>query len=215
MNPDDLLDRLSADMSHRRRWTPQRLLLAGVGIALLIATILSYLLLAQEPDASVIRIAEPLFLLKMAFVLSIVFSALSIVRDLSSPGRKVGWQALVMVAPFLIIAVVSAEEMLGTHSTGWEHELAHASIATCLWQIGLLALPAFAVLTAIVRSLAPVNLARTGLYLGLLSGAIGAFGYAFHCHENFVTLVAVSYSLAIVQMGLLGACLGPRLLRWS
>ena len=70
-------------------------------------------------------------------------------------------------------------------------------------------------LAPLVRMLAPVNLARTGLYVGLLSGAIGAFGYAFHCHENYLTVVAAYYTLAIVQMGILGAVLGPRLLRWT
>ncbi len=198
----------------RRRWAPQRVLLAGVLAALAVTTALAYAFVAPSDNGSE-RLVEPVFLLKMAFIVSVVFSALAIVRDLSCPGRHSTWQTSMIAVPFLVVALLSVNELLVGHPEGLEHDLIHASIMGCLWQIGMLAMPAFAVITAIVRSLAPVNLSRTGLYVGLLSGSIGAFGYAFHCHEDFVTIVAISYTLAIIQMGVFGALIGPRLLRWA
>lgn len=211
-------DRFIDSLVQERRdsfWTSNRLLVAAVVAALCVAAFCSYLFLGASSEAPSGSSVQPIFLLKIAFVLSIVFSALSIVRDLSSPGRRIGLPLLLIVAPFIVVGALSVNELLSGHAQTFVHSTLHASITTCLWQIGLLALPAFAVLVVIVRTLAPVHLARTGLYIGLLSGAIGAFGYAFHCHESFVSIVAISYSLAIAQMGLLGSLLGPRLLRWS
>ena len=92
---------------------------------------------------------------------------------------------------------------------------AGCNLLECLWQIPALAIPAFVILTFAVRYLAPTNLIRTGAYMGLVAGGIGAIGYAFHCHDDSVAFVAVSYTLAIAEMTVVGALLGPRILRWT
>jgi hypothetical protein len=43
---------------------------------------------------------------------------------------------------------------------------------------------------------------------------LGASGYALACPEASPAFVAVWYSLGVLLTGLLGAALGPRLLRW-
>ncbi len=66
-----------------------------------------------------------------------------------------------------------------------------------------------------LRRLAPVYLVRAGAYVGLLAGAIGAAGYALHCHDDSIAFVAIAYTLAMAEAVIFGAIIGPRLLRWS
>jgi hypothetical protein len=81
--------------------------------------------------------------------------------------------------------------------------------------VPLLSIPAFAILIILARRLAPTNLTRAGAYIGLMAGGFGAAGYALHCGEDSMLFVATAYTLAISEMAVLGALLGPRLLRWT
>lgn len=213
MKRDDLIEQMVSEATSRKRVSPAFLLVISTGIALALTIALSYVF-ASPAEAAGFRF-EAIFLVKCAFVLSVMFGALSIVRDLSTPGREVKWHSALIGVPFVVMLALTTKELVVEHPSGLQHDLSHASLITCLWQVALLAIPTFFALSIVVRMLAPVNLARTGLYVGLLSGAIGAFAYAFHCHENYLTVVAAYYTLAIVQMGVLGAVLGPRLLRWA
>ena len=49
---------------------------------------------------------------------------------------------------------------------------------------------------------------------GLLAGAFAAAVYCLHCPETSAIFVLIWYSLGILATSLLGALLGPRLLRW-
>lgn len=212
MKQDDLIEQMVSEAGSNKRISPGLLLLVSTGIALALTIALSYAF-ASLIEASTSNF-DAIFFVKCAFVLSVMVSALSIVRDFSTPGREIKWGIPLIGLPFLVMVALTIKELAGEHPSGLEHDLSHASLLTCLWQVALLAVPTFVALSVVVRMLAPVNLRQTGLYVGLLSGAIGAFGYAFHCHENYLTVVTAYYTLAIAQMGILGALLGPKLLRW-
>ena len=214
MNPDDLIERLSAEAGRRPRQSIPASLITAVSVATILTLGLSYAFLAPI-EWTAQQLMQPVFMLKIAFLVSVLLASLSIVRDLSSPGRKVSFRLTFALVPFLSLAVLSYDEVTARHLDGLQHELVHQSVVACLLHVGLLAIPAFAILVFTVKSFAPVDLSRAGLHIGVLSGCIGALGYAFHCHDEFITLFAVSYTLAIVQMGLIGALLGPRLLRWA
>jgi hypothetical protein len=47
-----------------------------------------------------------------------------------------------------------------------------------------------------------------------MAGALGALGYALSCEESSPAFVAVWYTAGVALVGLLGAALGPRVLRW-
>lgn len=218
MNSDDLIERLSAEAGQGPRRSIPASLIAAVSVAisvtLVLSLVLSYVSLAPT-EFTLLHLMQPVFMLKIAFLVSLLLASLSIVRDLSSPGRRVSMQLTFVLMPFLTLAVLSYDEVTAPHPAGLQHELVHQSVIACLLHVGLLAVPAFAILMFTVKAFAPVNLSRAGLFVGVLSGCIGALGYAVHCHDEFITLVAISYTLAIVQMGLIGALLGPRLLRWA
>jgi hypothetical protein len=84
----------------------------------------------------------------------------------------------------------------------------------CPWGVLALSLPALAGCVWALRGLAPTRPRRAGAAAGLFAGALGALSYSLVCPEASLTFVAIWYSLGIALAGLLGALLGPRILRW-
>ena len=181
----------------------------------LVLTLSLTLLKTRDDLSATLAIYDYVFLLKLVFTFAVVASALPIVRDLSVPGRRVGWGSVLAAVPFAIVMVLALRELASLPVIEWPHHVGHASWLECLWQIPALAVPAFVILAVAVRRLAPTNLVRAGTYVGLLAGGIGALGYAFHCHDDEVAFVAFSYTSAILETALIGAFLGPRVLRWT
>jgi hypothetical protein len=85
---------------------------------------------------------------------------------------------------------------------------------TCPWNVLVLSLPALAATLWAMRGLAPTRAPVAGFAAGVFAGALGAFGYALSCPETSPAFVAAWYSLGVGLTGLLGAALGPRVLRW-
>jgi hypothetical protein len=93
-------------------------------------------------------------------------------------------------------------------------ELLGHSWKTCPRNIVLLALPPMAGAFWALRGLAPTRPRLAGAAAGLFAGALGAAAYALSCIEIASSFVAVWYTLGISASALIGALLGPRLLRW-
>ena len=85
---------------------------------------------------------------------------------------------------------------------------------TCTLNITLLALPLFGAGLWVIKGLAPTRPAWAGASCGLLAGATAATVYALHCPEMAAPFLAVWYVLGFATPAVLGALLGPRLLRW-
>lgn len=212
---DELIARLSRE-PRTKSLSPTPIIVIGATVAVLLAMVLSIEWLKPRADLAPALLAENhIFLLKLIFTVGVVIATLPIVRDLSAPGRRIGlWSALAAV-PFVMVLILALREFANAPAGEWSHHLHHASWLECLWQIPALAIPAFAILTLSVRRLAPTNLVRAGAYIGLAAGGIGATGYAFHCPDDSMAIVAVFYTLAILEMTLIGALVGPQFLRWG
>lgn len=216
MKTDDLIKYLSQDAPRQPVFAPAAAVLVAAAAALAFALVFSMIWLRPRADLIATVTAENhVFLLKFAFTLGVVFSALPIIRDLSVPGRRLGPWSLLAVIPFVIVGVLALQESSGVRVRGVSHHADFASWLECLWQIPALSIPALAILFLAVRWLAPTNLRLIGGYIGLAAGGIGAVGYAFHCDHDSMTFVATFYSLAIFEMAILGALFGPRVLRWT
>lgn len=210
MKTDELIDQLSHAPMERRRASPTAIVAAAALSALALAVLLSVALLRPRSD----DVDTVTFVLKLAFGVGVVCSVLPIMRDLCIPGRRLGMRSLLAAAPFAVIAIFAATELAARPAHAWSHHDTLASWIECLWLIPALAVPAFVILIAAARQLAPTNLKQTGAYAGLAAGGIGAIGYAFHCDHNSTALIATFYTLAIFETTALGAWLGPRFLRW-
>jgi len=216
MNTDDLIDTLSRKRTRRSGLTTSLTLVLSSTLALLIVLILSLVWLEPRTDlAAGLAVHNYVFLLKLIFVASVIAGALAIIRDLSVPGRPVGWAPILTITPFAVIIILALRELSFVPVGQWSHHVGHASWLECLWQIPVLSIPAFVIITIAVRHLAPTNLARAGAYMGLFAGGVGAIGYALHCHNDAIAFVAISYTVAILEMTLIGALVGPRILQWK
>lgn len=216
MQTDDLITALSREPARHKGGAPTTVILLAAGVALFLALMLSALWLKPRADLAASLVTHNhTFLLKLIFTFGVVAAAVPIVRDLSVPGYRVHWRSILIAAPFVLIMLLALRELAALPVTDWSHHVSFESWLDCLWQVPALAIPAFVILMLSVRRLAPTNLVRTGAYVGLLAGAIGAVGYALHCHHDSVAFVALAYTVAILEMAAAGALIGPRLLHWS
>lgn len=84
----------------------------------------------------------------------------------------------------------------------------------CLLCIVCFAVVPFAALTWAIHKGAPTRLSLRGAIAGVIAGGLGAAAYAFGCTTDTIPFIAVCYGAAIALCALIGAQLGPRLLRW-
>ena len=159
------------------------------------------------------------------------FAALSVWLKLGYTGAlaaAAGWLAAragrpvprVTVPGFAVLAVVLLMVGLGASVMGSSapgdrmHVLMGNTALQCPWLVLALSLPALGLSFWAMRSLAPTQLRMAGFAAGLLAGAVGAFGYSLACPEASAAFVSVWYTLGIALTGVLGAALGPQVLRW-
>lgn len=187
---------------------------AAISLAVLISFIaviaLSLLLLGPRTDLSG-NLAE---FFHVALTLSIAGPATLIVRDLSVPGRKLKRCFILAGVPLLLLCIFAAHEIATSTLQAFHHRATQESWLTCLWQVSALAALAFGILLGSVRRLAPTDLRRTGMFIGMLAGSIGALGYCLHDQDGSAVFGATVYLAVIAAMTTLGSVLGPRVLRW-
>lgn len=216
MKVDELVAILARDDPRPAMHPPTVTVMCAAILALALVLMTSVAWLKFRPDiAAELVVYNRIFLLKLIFTASVVAGALPIVRDLSVPGCRVRRISILAAAPFAVITALALGELSNLPVSKWTHHVGGASWLDCLWQIPALSVPAFVVLAVAIRRLAPTKLVRTGAAVGLLAGGMGAIGYALHCHDDAIAFVALSYTAAILEVTLLGAFLGPRVLRWT
>lgn len=115
------------------------------------------------------------------------------------------WVVMGLIALGSIVSMTSPERLEAWLGHSW---------TICPLNILLLSLPALAMTLWALRGLAPTRPRRAGGVAGVLAGALGATGYSLGCIEVEPLFVATWYTLGIVLTALLGAWLGPRMLRW-
>ena len=72
----------------------------------------------------------------------------------------------------------------------------------------------FATLVWAIRQGAPTQLSLSGAIAGVVAGGLGTVAYALSCSSDTIPFIAFCYGAAIALCALIGAQLGPRLLRW-
>jgi len=187
---------------------------AAISFAVLMSLIaviaLSLLLLGPRTDLSG-NLAE---LFHVALTLSIAGPAALIVRDLAVPGRNLKRCFILAGIPLLLLCIFAAHEIATSSLLAFHRRATQESWLTCLWQVSALAALAFGILLGGVRQLAPTDLRRTGMFIGMLAGSIGALGYCLHDQNDSAIFGATVYLAVIATMTILGSVLGPRALRW-
>jgi hypothetical protein len=215
MTTDALVESLVSRSAEPMSYAPRPMLAMATSAALASSVLLSMIWLKPRPDFSFeLAVRNGVFALKIVFAVGVVWAALLLLRRLSVPGRNIEGTARIVGIPFVAVAAAGLLELVFANSLPWGHHPGHGSWLECLWEIPILGLPALVLLMMSLRRLAPTRLRLSGCAVGLLSGGIGAFGYALHCGDDSASFVAAAYTAAIGEMAILGALLGPRLLRW-
>lgn len=213
MKTDELIDFLSAGVQPVDRRQLTRTVGVGDGVAAAVATAVMLAIFGPRPDAWTAH-ADGYLLLKILFTVGIVVPGTFYLVRLARPGGEHRVRGILLAAPFVVIVLLGALALCFAPTTHWNRMIVGNQWLECLLSIPLIAVVPFAVLVWAVRKTAPTDLTRTGAFIGLTAGAISATGYALHCIDDSLPFIAVWYGGTIALCTLIGAKLGPRLLRW-
>lgn len=213
MKTDDLVAMLAAGPVAVPRQAASRRL----GLALAIGAPLSLAILLVEYGLRrdlLQALFWPMFWVKLLFPLAIAGAAFVMVQRLARPGVPVRRAWIGAVLPVLAVWALAVVAWFDTPVEGRMPSLMGQSWRICAMSIAVMALPVFVGAMAALRSLAPTRPALAGAAAGALAGGVGAAVYALHCMELTAPFLAVWYVSGIAVPVLVGALLGPRLLRW-
>ncbi|MGJ7615149.1 MULTISPECIES: DUF1109 domain-containing protein [unclassified Variovorax] len=156
----------------------------------------------------------PMFWVKVLFPLCIAAAGFVAVQRLARPGVEARGAWLGAALPVLGVWALAVIAWFTVPMEARMPSLMGQSWRICALSIGLMALPVFAATMVALRGLAPTRPALAGAAAGALAGGMGASVYALHCMELTAPFLAVWYVSGIAVPVLVGALLGPRLLRW-
>lgn len=211
MATDFLIDHLTRDLLPVRHSQGDRPLLTPVlaGVAVTGLAVLGALGLRADFAEAV---HGPLFWIKLGAMAWVAAGALLTVYRLGIPGSASPSWALTLAPPLTVLLAIALAEW-STGSGGVSFWLG-TSWRRCSIRIALLAVPSMALLLRAVARLAPTQAPQAGLATGLAAGALAAAVYSLSCGETSAGFVLVWYGLGVGTPALLGAALGPWLLRW-
>jgi len=152
--------------------------------------------------------------IKLAYGGVLALAAAWLAGRLARPAAPAGAAAAGVLLVVGGMALVGTANLLGMPAAERLPALLGRSWASCPWFVVGLSLPALATALWALRGLAPTRPRLAGFAAGLFAGALGALGYALACREISPAFVAVWYTVGIGITALLGAALGPRVLRW-
>lgn len=211
MNTDQLISVLSQDDTPSRPVAPRVMLWAGLALAIAGTALVGTL--GIRPDLGD-AMADPVVLMKWLLPLAVAILAVRACLRLSRPEtqdvptRK--WLVLVGVGA-LSWLVVSA--MAALQGDLWA-QIRGNTLVVCLLSITSLSLIPLGVGMAALREGASPSPLRSGMYLGLAVGGFSAALYALHCNEDSPLFFLSWYGLGILIVGVIGAMIGRRQLRW-
>lgn len=182
---------------------------AGFAIAIAI----SALGIGVRPDFNAAITTFP-FWMKWVYVLSLASVALIGIQTAARPDAPRQPWLWLLCLPMVSMAGLAIREALLAPPGAWSMLWMGKSWDSCPISIAALSIPVLAGMIFAFRRFAPTRLRLAGFLAGVASGGLSGFAYALHCPETSVVFVAIWYSLGMAIPALLGAILGPRLLRW-
>jgi hypothetical protein len=213
MKTDDFISMLASGVTPVDRHALAKRFVVAVLVGLVTATLLVMIVLGVRPDLATVT-ATPIFWAKIAFPLSLMLGALSVVMRLARPGMTPGSGKLLIVAAiaavwagalYVLVAVAPDMRVAVILGKTWR---------VCALNITLLSIPGFIAVFWALRGLAPTRLKLAGACGGLLAGAMATLAYCLHCPEMEVPFWGAWYLLGMLVPTAIGALLGPRWLHW-
>ncbi|WP_277182490.1 DUF1109 domain-containing protein [Caballeronia sp. BR00000012568055] len=213
MKTDDLIDLLSTGVTPVDRSAVTRRFLMAVPLGALGSVILMLIVYGLRHDLGSVAMAG-VFWAKIAYPLCIAIGTLVAVMRLGRPGVRAGHAWIAIVLPFIIVWLAGAYVLQGAAPADRLSIVLGQSWRTCPFNILLLSVPTFPAVLWAARGLAPTRLRLAGFTAGLLASAIATVAYCLHCPEMSPAFWSVWYAIGMMLPAIIGAWLGPRLLRW-
>lgn len=211
MKTDAFIDMLARDAGPAPRALAARRLSPAAAAGLIVSAVIAISWFGAIP-AQMFGTAVPWT--KMAYAGALALAAGWWTARLSRPAAPIAQPQRGTVLVLLAMAAVSGVALASAPAGTRMDAVLGKSWSTCPWSVLTLSLPALAACLWAVRGLAPTRPQAAGFAAGLLAGSVGAFGYALSCPEASPAFVAIWYTLGIGFTGVVGAVLGPRVLRW-
>jgi hypothetical protein len=216
VNTDRLIDALSANLervSHGR--LEKTLILAMVtggaaAFALMLATV------GPRPDLQSTAHLE-WSAIKLLYALSVIGAGVPFLIRSMRPGLENGTHWPVILFPLVATIVVAFVMLVLGRPQTWREMLFGAntfSPARCLLCITFFSAIPLAVLIWALRKGAPIRLRICGAIAGIVAGGLGAAAYGLACMSDTIPFIAIWYGAAIAICAVVGAQVGPSLLRW-
>ena len=156
----------------------------------------------------------PMLWVKLGFAFVIAVSSLMLTERLARPGVRPGRAWVGVALPWAAISFMGLVVLMGAPPQERLGLVLGRTWLSCALSISLIASPVFVGLVWTLRGLAPTRLGLAGACAGLLAAAVGALVYALHCPEVEAPFLAVWYVLGLLIPTVVGALIGPKLLRW-
>lgn len=152
--------------------------------------------------------------MKLAFAGALALFASVSTERLGRPGMRVGRVWAGLTAPLILLWLVAIVVIVGAEPAQRAELIFGRTWKTCSLNIALISLPLFVATLWFLKGLAPTQTVLAGASAGLLAGALATLIYALHCPESAAPFVGIWYVLGISIPTIVGAVLGPGVLRW-
>jgi hypothetical protein len=212
MKTDQLINMLSTNLEPVKRGETKKTLTWTILAGGLAAVCLMLVTVGLRPGGA--WFFSGYLLLKVLLMLILIGAGAALLAKLASPGQDARQPYTIIWLVFLAIGSAGVCALVLGPPAARDQMMMGSQWATCALCIPLFAVVPFAALIWALRRGAPTNLRRTGAVAGLVAGALGAVAYAFHCPDDSIPFIALWYGGMVALCALLGAMLGPRLLRW-
>ncbi len=152
---------------------------------------------------------------KSGALLIALIGALILVFTLSRPNNN---SRIFHMIPFAIVfLIVAAQFYLQIPVSNLGHEITHTNFGGWASCLSIIVIGGVAILGAIwqfwIKNTASNRPILLGFAAGILSGAISAFAYSFHCNMDGAIYYLTCYIIPITAIGAIGAAFGTRL-KW-
>lgn len=212
MKTDELITMLASGDS-RPQPISMRHMTLQIGLGLLVTIILMATVLGVRVNLSHVLLM-PAFWLKIVFVMALARVGWIATMRLSSPGKPIGKVPLMMSTVLLVMWSIAAVQLLLAAPDTRSYLFFGSTWRACPLLIAGLSLPIFIALLRALREFAPTRLRLTGAAAGLTAGGVAATVYSLHCTEMMAPFVGFWYVLGMLIPTVIGALIGPRVLRW-
>ncbi|MDR8401478.1 DUF1109 domain-containing protein [Paraburkholderia sp. USG1] len=213
MKTDDFISLLATGVAPVDRYA----LTKRFGVAMLAgaagATLIMALVLGIRRDLAQVAVT-PIFWAKIALPLCVMIGSLWMSTRLARPGLRTGGSGWLIAAPVAAVWLAGAYVLMAAPGDARLALVLGKTWRVCPFNIAMLSIPGFVAVFWALKGLAPTRLVLTGAVGGLLAGSTATLAYCLHCPEMGIPFWGVWYVLGMLLPAIVGALLGPRLLRW-